>query len=282
MVHVIDGETSVADLVRTANIEVIPLKGAESKVAAVPTSTTVTITCSPRFGLARTLDHVAAARATGHRVVPHLAARMVADVQELREFVGRLTDLGVDDLYVVGGDGEQPVGKFDEASQVLQELREFDHSLQRIGVGCYPEGHPSIRADALFDALQRKQQYADYMVSQLCFDAGVLVAWLRAVRDAGIFLPLRIGLSAPLQIRKVIELSVKIGVGQSVRYLSKQHGFVGNLLLGRAYEPADLLTEINSRTSFPMLGIEGLHLFSFNQIEATVDWQARIIGAETP
>ena len=50
-------------------------------------------------------------------------------------------------------------------------IQELDHDLQRIGVGCYPEGHPNIADDALVDALQRKQPYADYMVSQLCFDA---------------------------------------------------------------------------------------------------------------
>jgi methylenetetrahydrofolate reductase (NADPH) len=280
MVQVLNGETSVPDLVRSATIEVIPLRGAEAKVASIPAGTTVTVTCSPKFGLARTLDHVAAARATGHRVVPHLAARMVADGRELREFVRRVTDLGVDDLYVIGGDGEQPVGIFAEASQILEELRGFDHGLKRIGVGCYPEGHPSIGPDALFDALARKQRYADYMVSQLCFDAAALVGWLRRTRDAGITLPLRIGLAAPLQIRKLIELSLRIGVGQSVRYLSKQSGFVGNLLLGRTYEPADLLGGINRLAPFHALGVEGLHLFSFNQIEATVDWQARIVGAE--
>jgi methylenetetrahydrofolate reductase (NADPH) len=279
MVQVLDGEISIPDLVRTATVEVIPLKGAAEKVAAVPVDTTVTITCSPRFGLARTLEHVAAARATGHRVVPHLAARMVADERRLRDFVRRVTDLGVDDLYVIGGDAEEPVGGFTEASQVLQALRDFDHGLKRIGVGCYPEGHPSIPDDALFDALERKQPYADYMVSQLCFDAAALVGWLRTMRDAGIQLPLRIGLAAPLQTRKLIELSLKIGVGRSVRYLSKQNGFVGNLLLGRAYEPAQLLAEVGNKGSFLNLGVEGLHLFSFNQIEATVDWQARITGA---
>ena len=72
---------------------------------------------------------------------------------------------------------------------------------------------------------------------------------------------------------------VRNGVGQSVRYLSKQNGFLGNVLLGRAYEPADLLDEIRTRAPFHALGVEGLHLFSFNQIEATVDWQARIAGA---
>jgi methylenetetrahydrofolate reductase (NADPH) len=57
-----------------ANIEVIPLKGAEEKIQAVPTGATVTITCSPKFGLERTIDHVIAAVGKGYRVVPHLAA----------------------------------------------------------------------------------------------------------------------------------------------------------------------------------------------------------------
>lgn len=166
MTHPTGRETSVDDIVRNSSIEIIPLKGAEEKAAVVPAGTTVTITCSPRFGLSRTLDHVEAACRSGHRVVPHLAARMVEDRRELREFIRRITDLGVDDLYVVGGDGEQPAGRFGEAGEILEELGEFDHTLKRLGVGCYPEGHPKIADETLFDALVRKQQYADYMVSQ--------------------------------------------------------------------------------------------------------------------
>jgi methylenetetrahydrofolate reductase (NADPH) len=275
-----DWGTSLDDIVLNSSIEIIPLKGAEEKVAIVPTDTTVTITCSPKFGLSRTLDHVAMACRSGHRVVPHLAARMVDDRQELRDFVRRITDLGVDDLYVIGGDGAEPVGRFREAAEILQELGEFDHGLSRLGISCYPEGHPKIAEDALFDALLRKQQYADYMVSQLCFDASAMVGWLRSARDRGVTLPLRIGVAAPLQIRKLIELSVKIGVGQSVRFLSKQHGLVGNLLLGRAYEPMDLLLAIRKEISFDDLSVEGLHLFSFNQVEATLDWLSRTSGAE--
>lgn len=280
MVQPADRRTSVDDVVRRSSIEVIPLKGAETKVAVVPAETTVTITCSPKFGLSRTLDHVAAACRSGHRVVPHLAARMVRDRRELRDFVRRVTDLGVDDLYVVGGDGEEPVGRFGEAAQILQELGEFDHGLARLGVACYPEGHPKIAHEALFDALLRKQQYADYMVSQLCFDASAMVGWVRGVRDRGVILPLRIGVAAPLQTRKLIEVAVKIGVGRSVRFLSKQHGLVGNLLLGRAYEPMDLLLAIQKEASFDDLTVEGLHLFSFNQVEATLDWLCRTRGAE--
>ncbi|MGW7621652.1 methylenetetrahydrofolate reductase [Streptomyces antimycoticus] len=271
---------SVDDIVRNASIEVIPLKGAEEKAAIVPTDTTVTVTCSPRFGLSRTLDHVAAACRSGHRVVPHLAARMVEDRKDLRHFIQKISDLGVDELFVIGGDGEEPVGRFGEAAEILQELGEFDHGLSTTGIGCYPEGHPKISEDALFDALLRKQQYADYMVSQLCFDASAMAGWLRSARDRGVTLPLRIGVAAPLRVRKLIEISVKIGVGRSVRFLSKQNGMVSNLLLGRAYEPMDLLTAIRKEISFADLSVEGVHLFSFNQVDATLDWLSRASGVE--
>jgi methylenetetrahydrofolate reductase (NADPH) len=268
--------TTVEELVTAANIEVIPLRGADEKALAIPPASTITITCSPKFGLERTLEHVIRARESGHRVVPHLAARMVEDEAQLQRFLGILSSVGVEDLYVVGGDGADPVGQYSEAFHILEAIQGLDHDLQRIGVGCYPEGHPNIADDALIDALQRKQPYADYMVSQLCFDAATFTGWLRTMREAGISLPVRVGVAAPLQTRKLIELSLKIGVGSSVKFLTKQHGFVGNLLLGRSYTPEALIAQIVNETGFDELGIEGLHLFSFNQIDPTVEWQHRI------
>jgi len=267
--------------VSEANIEVIPLRGADEKALAIPAASTITITCSPKFGLDRTLEHVVRARESGHRVVPHLAARMVEDEAQLQRFLQILSSVGVDDLYVIGGDGADPVGKYREAFDILEAIQELNHDLQRIGVGCYPEGHPHIADDALMDALQRKQPHADYMVSQLCFDAATFTGWLRTVREAGITLPVRIGVAAPLQTRKLIELSLKIGVGSSVKFLTKQHGFVGNLLLGRSYTPETLIYQIVHDPGFDELGIEGLHLFSFNQIDTTVEWQRQISAAAT-
>jgi methylenetetrahydrofolate reductase (NADPH) len=262
-------------LAREAAVEVIPLRGAEDKIGSVPAGTPITITCSPKFGLGRTLDHVEAARRLGHRVVPHLAARMVGSKRELREFVVRLGDLGVDDLYVIGGDGDVPQGPYHEAYDVLRAIQDMEHSFVRLGVGCYPEGHPHISADALIDALARKQEYATYMVSQLCFDSDTLLGWIRRTRQSGINLPLRIGLAGPLQARKLVEIALRIGVGSSVKFLTKQHGIVGNLLLGRAYEPLDLLADVVAAPDVDDLKIEGLHMFSFNQVDLTVDWLAR-------
>ena len=276
-----DTHGTVESLVREADIEVIPLRGVDEKLTVVPAGTTLTITCSAKFGLERTLAYAALAVKAGYRVVPHLAARQVADVAALRDFTGRLDDLGVTRLYAVGGDAPEPVGAYRSAAELLEDLASIHHGMTTIGVACYPEGHPAISDASLLEALQRKQPFASYMVSQLCFDHRAITGWLRKVRAAGIALPLHVGLAAPLKTRKLVELSLRIGVGSSIRYLTKQHGFVGNVLRGRSYAPEQLLYQIGDDLSSDELAMERLHLFSFNQIAPTVDWQARITGPAT-
>jgi methylenetetrahydrofolate reductase (NADPH) len=275
------GTLQLQRLARAATVELIPIRGVEEKLSLVPAETTLAITCSPKLGVERTLEYVERAIRAGHPAVPHLAARQVRDEQQLRGYVERLGELQVSDLYVIGGDAEQAAGPYSSAGELLQALAGIDHGFKRIGVACYPEGHATIPDATLAEALLCKQQHADYMVSQLCFDPAALVGWLRRARGQGIELPLRIGLAAPMTARKLIDLSIKIGVGSSLSYLAKQHGLVRNLLFGRAYRPERLLETVLAEPDIEALAIEGLHLFSFNQLDLTVGWQQRIGCAET-
>jgi methylenetetrahydrofolate reductase (NADPH) len=271
---------AVRSLIGDADIEVIPLRSADEKLKAIPEGSTVTVTTSAKLGLERTLEFAEQAVRAGYNVVPHLAARQLTGEEELRRFIGRVGELGISRLYLIGGDATPPAGPYDSSLQVLEALQHIDHGLRRIGVACYPEGHPKISDAALAEALRDKQPYAAYMVSQLCFNPEVLVSWLRRVRGNGITLPLRIGLAAPMQVTRLIKLGPQIGVGTSVRYLAKQHGFIGNVLKGGAYQPESLLLKMGSALTEPELGIEGLHVFSFNQAEETVQWQ-RTIAADS-
>jgi methylenetetrahydrofolate reductase (NADPH) len=269
---------AVEALVQSADFEIIPFKSAAEKLPLVPPGATITVTCSAKLGLDRTLDFTASAVNAGYRVVPHLAARQITDEAYLRKFIGRLDELGVTDLYVIGGDAPEPAGNYNSAAEVIEALSDIEHGIQTIGVACYPEGHPSISDATLFETLRREQPHADYMVSQLCFSSGSITSWLDKVRAEGIALPLHLGVAAPMQVRKLATISLQIGVGSSVRYLTKQHGFVGNLLRGSSYRPEDLLYEMGDALSDTDAGIERLHLFTFNQISETVDWQAAISG----
>jgi methylenetetrahydrofolate reductase (NADPH) len=269
-------EAAVRSLVGSADIEVIPLRSADEKLKAIPAGTTVTVTTSAKLGLDRTLEFAEKAARAGYQVVPHLAARQLAGEEELRGFIGRLGELGISQLYLIGGDATPPAGPYDSSLQVLAAMRHIDHGLSRIGVACYPEGHPKISGAALSGALRAKQPYAAYMVSQLCFNPDALLSWLRRVRAEGVTLPLHIGLAAPMQVSKLLKLGPQIGVGASVRYLAKQHGFIGNVLKGGAYQPESLLRAMGEAVTSPELGVEGLHLFSFNQVGETVQWQRDI------
>ena len=274
-----DPAAAVRSLVVGADIEIIPLRSVDEKLKAVPGGSTVTVTTSRRLGLERTLEFSGKAVRAGYEVVPHLAARQLAGEEELRGFIGKMGVLGISQLFLIGGDAAPPAGPYDSALQVLKALQHIDHGLTRVGVASYPEGHPKISDAALAEALRDKQPFAAYMVSQLCFSPGVLVSWLRRVRGQGITLPLHLGLAAPMQVSRLLTLGPQIGVGSSVRYLAKQHGFIGNVLKGGAYRPESLLLEMGDALTEPGLGIEGLHLFSFNQVEETVQWQQRIAGS---
>jgi methylenetetrahydrofolate reductase (NADH) len=50
------------------------------------------------------------------------------------------------------------------------------------------------------------------------------------------------------------------------------------VLKGGAYQPESLLLQMGDAVTSPELGIEGLHLFSFNQVEETAGWQRRVAG----
>lgn len=270
----VDGR--LLQMLTDATMEVIPLKGGPEQILATSPGATVAVTCSPKFGLSRTLEQCEVAASAGRRVVPHIAARMVEDRAALRDVVRRVADLGVTDLYVIGGDAAAPVGRYSEAGQLLDDVAELEHPFTRIGVGCYPEGHPHIDDDRLWEALLRKQGSATYMVSQMCFDAGALTTWLAQARARDVTLPLRVGIAGPLKPAKLTELSLRIGVGQSLRFLSKQHGLVGNVLLGRTYDPVPLIRSVVSDR--PGSDIEGLHAFTFNQVPAFRAW-AKTYGA---
>lgn len=270
----------VSTLARTGDIELIPMKSAREQLAVIPKETTVAVTCSAKFGLERTVEYAELLAKAGHELRVHIAARQVPSRLSLTELVERLQGVGVHQLHVIGGDAEEPAGKYSAAVELIEDLAAMSHGFE-ISVACYPEGHPRISDEVLFEALVQKQPRAAFMINQLCFDPKVLVTWLRSMRDAGITLPLRMGLAPPISPTKLLDLSMKIGVGTSMRYLSKQHGMIGTLVRGKFYKPEKLLAGLGDALVSPEMKIDGLHIFSFNQLQATVDWQQRVSGGES-
>ena len=74
-------------------------------------------------------------------------------------------------------------------------------------------------------------------------------------------------------IPKLISLSLRIGVGQSVKVLKKQKGLVRKMISAKPYQPDELLAGLKSHLDDPELDIPGFHLFSFNDVERTERWR---------
>jgi methylenetetrahydrofolate reductase (NADPH) len=270
--------SAVAHLLQAPRFEVIPVAGIVDKVASLSAGVTVTITASPAHGIERTVAVAEDLAARGYDVVPHLAARMIASHDQLENIVGRLAAAGIDGVFVVGGDASPPAGPYAAAADLLDVLTLLGRPFARVGIGGYPEGHPLIADGALLQALQRKQGHADYIVTQLCFDAGALARWIRLIRAAGIEIPVVVGLPGAVERRKLVEISLKTGVGASLRYLTKHGRQIATLARSRRYDPTPLARAVAESVGDAHLGVAGAHLFTFNQVEATNDWVRSVIS----
>lgn len=274
-----DGERlALARAVQEAYLEIFPSPGIEQKLETLEPGAWVAITCSPTRGVAVTLDLGARLVARGFRIVPHIAARMVRDRAHLREIMDRLDGLGVESIFVVGGDARQPLGSYATALQLLRDIAAFDHRLRHIGVAAHPEGHPAVDHQTLLQALADKQPLANYLVTQLCFDAGVLAAWLGTLRARGISMPAWIGLPGVLDRPALLATSLRIGVGASLRVLRDRSRTVRRLLGPRVYRPDAFLCDLARWLPDPGLGVAGFHLFCFNRVAETEDWRRQFVA----
>ncbi|MGH9245345.1 MAG: methylenetetrahydrofolate reductase [Acidimicrobiales bacterium] len=270
----------VAPLLARARFEVIPLRGVEEEVAHLPPGRTVTVTCSPRQGIEATVALAERLAERPFRVVPHLAARLVRGSSHLRQIADRLEAAGVQDVFVIGGDPPEPVGPYASAGSLLHALAERGHRFRHVGIAGYPERHPFVGRDDLYAALLDKQPFATYIVTQICFDPTAIFWWLAQIRERGIQLPVSIGLPGAVSRRRLLEVALKIGVGDSLRYLTK-HGHVVARLGRGSFRPDGFLARLSPYLEEPGHNLQAFHLNTFNQVRSTERWCRRALTIYT-
>jgi len=262
--------------------EVIPTRGADEWIGDLPKEATITVTCSPAQGIEGTLRLAERLAEQGFRVVPHVSARLVGDEPHLEEIMGRLDDLEVKEIFVVGGDARDPVGPYSSAFELLSEMAKLGHGFEEIGVGGYPEGHPLIDDEVLRRTLLDKQRFATYVVTQMCFDLGLILDWVAGIRRLGVSLPILVGLPGVVDRKRLLQISRKIGVGESARFLRKHaslmRSLLADLLKSGGYSPDGLVRELAPHLGDRDHGVEGFHFYTFNQVESTEGWRRQMLG----
>jgi methylenetetrahydrofolate reductase (NADPH) len=255
----------------TSRFEILPFGRGESEAAELPEHVRLTVTASPTHALDQTVEVGARLRALGHAVTVHLAARMVRDRAHLDELLAAMAGAGIDDAFVVGGDATPPHGVYASAVELLPIVHEHPQRPRALGIAGYPEGHPLIDSATLAEALQQKSQLADYVATQLCFDADALLGWVHATREAGIELPVLVGIPGMVDRRRLLEVSMRVGVGPSLRYLRKQR--LRNLFRISGSSADRLHDAIEPLLGDPVLNLAGFHYFTFNRLLETWRWQ---------
>ncbi|MEV4733071.1 methylenetetrahydrofolate reductase [Saccharopolyspora sp. NPDC049426] len=258
--------------------EVLPVGNA--RVDALDPGSTVTVTASPARGIGPTIDFTERLAAMGLRAVPHLAARSIRDHAQLAGVLDRLDAAGVSEVFVIAGDAAKPLGEFADSLALLRAMERMGRLPARIGVAGYPERHAFIPDDCVVRAMAEKSRYADYVVSQITFDPRTINDWARDLRKRGVGASVYVGVPGVVDAHRLLRIALKIGLGESTRFLRKQYGAVSKMLA--RYTPEELFDELSPQLGDPGSPIAGWHLFTFNEITKTVQWRddlaARLSG----
>jgi methylenetetrahydrofolate reductase (NADPH) len=215
-------------------------------------------------------------RRAGLNPVPHVAARYLTGVTQLGDFLARLAgEAGVRQALLIGGDRDAVAGPFESSYDLLASDLFQKHGITTLGIAGYPEGNPRISSAALDAALRAKADYAKrnglsaYVVTQFCFEAAPILAWVARMRAAGIDLPIRIGLAGPAGLATLMKFALRCGVGNSIKALSLRGPAIARLLTEAG--PDRVIGDLAAAHD-PALGIAGLHFFCFGGLTRTADW----------
>lgn len=229
--------------------------------------------------------------AQGYDVMPHFAARIIKDKATLADWIARYQgEADVDQALLLAGGVAKPYGDFESSMQLL-ETGLFDAAgFKRLHVAGHPEGNKDIDPDGsdknVMDALRWKQGFSNRtdakmaMATQFMFESKPVFEWATALKDAGIDIPIHIGIAGPAKLQTLVKFSIACGVGASLKVLQRRARDVTKLLL--PFEPTQLLTEFAAHKSAnPETNIEQVHFFPLGGIKTNANWAITHGGKST-
>jgi methylenetetrahydrofolate reductase (NADPH) len=78
---------------------------------------------------------------------------------------------------------------------------------------------------------------------------------------------------------KLLNMATKIGVGESARFLSGHAEWFLRMGAPGGYNPSRLLARASSTLVDAVSDVEGLHIFTFNQVRQTEEWRRSVLAS---
>ena len=216
-------------------------------------------------------------REEGYEVIPHLPARTIVNLNELEKYLGDLANVsGCTKILIIGGGGNQ-AGNISSTMDVLQSDFLSKFNFKFVGVAGHPEGSPDISNDNLDLAIKEKNDFSKnvdfqmYIATQFFFEAKSLVDWEKHLNSLGNSLPIHAGIPGPASIKTLINYARSCGIGNSLRFISKQAFNLTKLATLSTPDKLiyDLANYINTNQSTKL---ENIHFYAFGGMKKTADW----------
>ena len=213
----------------------------------------------------------------GYEVIPHLPARTIINENELEKYIGDLAnESGCTKILIIGGGGNQ-TGNISSTMDVLESdlLSKFNYKF--VGVAGHPEGSPDISNKNLDLAINEKNNFAKnadfqmYIATQFFFEAKSLIDWEKHLSTLGNNLPIHAGIPGPASIKTLINYARSCGIGNSLRFISKQAFNITKL--ATLSTPDKLIYDLANYTySNKSSNLENIHFYAFGEMKKTADW----------
>jgi methylenetetrahydrofolate reductase (NADH) len=271
--------SSTRNLLNNYSIEMTAKDVANLEQAAdvIPKGTKIPVTFLPGETFEMRIAAAKRVRELGFLPIPHISARRLTSQAELEGFLdGLQREVGTDHAFVVAGDPPQPLGPYEDALSIIRSGLLAKYGIRRVGISGYPEGHPEIGNDKLWQAIRDKktailERGHDFaVVTQFSFDAEPVLAWLEQVRAAGIEATVRVGVPGPASVKRLLAFAARCGVGASTKVLQK-YGISITKLLSTA-GPDEIVREYATGLDPAKHGEVLLHFYPFGGLRATAEW----------
>lgn len=276
------------------SIEVMPKTAAkvDDLAALLPAGTEVYVAHIDGTSIDDMRRTVARLSADGLQPTPHIPARLVADRATLDDWLAGYADLGARTALVLAGGVDRPRGAFDSSVQLL-ETGLFDaRGFKRLRVAGHPEGNRDIDPQGgetrVFEALGWKKAFAERtdadmaVVTQFAFAAEPIVDWLGRLADAGLDLPVHIGIAGPAKLQTLVRYALLCGVGPSLRVLERRAADLTKLLT--PFEPTELLGDLAAAAAEPeapaRAPIAGVHVFPLGGLRVAATYLQSMAAAD--
>jgi methylenetetrahydrofolate reductase (NADPH) len=249
----------------------------EQAADVIPKGTKIPVTFLPGETFEMRIAAAKRVKELGFLPIPHISARRLSSRQELESYLSGLQrEVGTDHAFVVAGDPPQPLGPYEDALSIIRSGVLAEYGIRRVGISGYPEGHPDIGNEKLWQAMRDKQiaiqeRGHDFaVVTQFSFDAEPVLTWLEQVRQAGVKATVRVGVPGPASVKRLLAFAARCGVGASTKVLQKYGISIAKVLSTAG--PDQIVQDYAAGLDPAKHGDVLLHFYPFGGLRATAEW----------